>query len=184
MALIGGGQAADVFWQVAGPATLGTGSAFAGNILALTSITVTTGASVNGRVLARNRAVTLDTNTVTRPTGALSISVPATADLGSVVAGTATVSASLGDVTVTDTRYSPDAAWIATVDSTDFHGRGEDDRARPQRGRTAHLPEDVTRLSATGQDHPARRSGDQRGRRREDEHLVRNHPARPGSACR
>jgi len=55
----------NVFWQVGSSATLGTGSQFAGNILALTSITLTAGATTNGRMLARNGAVTLDTNTVT-----------------------------------------------------------------------------------------------------------------------
>jgi hypothetical protein len=54
----------NVFWQVGSSATLGTGSSFGGNILALTSITLTTGAGLNGRALARNGAVTLDTNTV------------------------------------------------------------------------------------------------------------------------
>lgn len=55
----------NVFWQVGSSATLGTGSSMAGNILALTSITLTTGARLNGRALARNGAVTLDSNTVT-----------------------------------------------------------------------------------------------------------------------
>ncbi|HVC88858.1 MAG TPA: ice-binding family protein [Gaiellaceae bacterium] len=63
--LINGAQACNVFWQVGSSATLGTGSSFRGTILALTSITVTTGATVDGRVLARNGAVTLDTNTIT-----------------------------------------------------------------------------------------------------------------------
>ena len=54
----------NLFWQVGSSATLGTGSSFAGNILALTSITMTTGAALTGRALARNGAVTLDTNTV------------------------------------------------------------------------------------------------------------------------
>jgi hypothetical protein len=53
-------------WQVGSSATLGTGSTFRGNILALTSITVTTGAGLSGRALARNGAVTLDTNNVTQ----------------------------------------------------------------------------------------------------------------------
>jgi len=64
--LVNGAQACNVFWQVGSSATLGTASTFRGNILALTSITVTTGARVDGRVLARNAAVTLDTNTITR----------------------------------------------------------------------------------------------------------------------
>ncbi|GAA4230574.1 hypothetical protein FHR32_003622 [Streptosporangium album] len=101
VALTGGAQARNVFWQVGSSATLGTGSSLAGNVLALTSITVTTGVSVDGRVLARNGAVTLDTDTITRPAGTLSVSAPATADLGSATPGTTTASAHLGDVTVT-----------------------------------------------------------------------------------
>ena len=65
--LVNGAQACNVFWQVGSSATLGTGSVFRGSILALTDITVTTGATLEGRVLARNGAVTLDTNTITRP---------------------------------------------------------------------------------------------------------------------
>lgn len=56
---------ATVTWQVGTSATLGTGSTFVGDILALSSITLTTGANLSGRALARNGAVTLDTNTVT-----------------------------------------------------------------------------------------------------------------------
>jgi hypothetical protein len=55
----------NVNWQVGSSATLGTGSTFIGNILALTSITMTTGTTLNGRALARNGAVTLDSNTIT-----------------------------------------------------------------------------------------------------------------------
>ena len=65
--LVNGAQSCNVYWQVGSSATLGTGSAFRGSILALTSITLTTAATVEGRVLARNGAVTLDTNTITRP---------------------------------------------------------------------------------------------------------------------
>jgi hypothetical protein len=64
--LTGGAQACNVFWQVGSSATIGTSTAFAGNILALTSISLTTGATLDGRALARNGAVTLDTNSVTR----------------------------------------------------------------------------------------------------------------------
>jgi hypothetical protein len=62
--LINDAQACNVFWQVGSSATIGAGSAFAGNILAYSSITLTTGATVNGRVLALNGAVTLDSNTI------------------------------------------------------------------------------------------------------------------------
>jgi hypothetical protein len=60
-----GGSEGNVFWQVCSSATLGTGTSFAGNILAMASITVTTGVRVTGRTLAMNGAVTLDTNAVT-----------------------------------------------------------------------------------------------------------------------
>ena len=60
-------QACNIYWQVGSSATLGTASTFNGNILALTSITVTTGATVQGRALARNGQVTLDTNVFTTP---------------------------------------------------------------------------------------------------------------------
>lgn len=67
VSLINGAQACNVFWQVGSSATLGTGSVFVGNILALSSITVTTDVTVEGRALARNAAVTLDTDTFIRP---------------------------------------------------------------------------------------------------------------------
>jgi hypothetical protein len=62
--IINGGSGCNVFWQVGSSATLGTTTRFIGNILALTSITLNTGAQVAGRLLARNGAVTLDDNTV------------------------------------------------------------------------------------------------------------------------
>ena len=65
--LTGGAQASNVFWQVGSSATLGTYSQLSGSILALASITLTTGVTVDGRALARNAAVTMDTNTITRP---------------------------------------------------------------------------------------------------------------------
>src|SRR5205085_1833825 len=63
----GAAHARNIFWQVGSSATLGTNAVVRGNGLALTSITVTTGPTVEGRLLARNGAVTLDDNTVTRP---------------------------------------------------------------------------------------------------------------------
>ena len=67
--LVNGAQAANVFWQVGSSATLGTYSVLRGNVLALASITVTTGATVDGRMLARTGAVTLDSDTITRTPG-------------------------------------------------------------------------------------------------------------------
>ena len=65
--LSGGAKAANIFWQVGSSATLGTTSVFEGNILADQSITLNTGATLDGRALARIGAVTLDTNTITAP---------------------------------------------------------------------------------------------------------------------
>jgi hypothetical protein len=66
--LTNGAQACNVYWQVSTSATIGTNSTFVGTVMALTSITATTGAVINGRVLARNGAVTLDTNSINVPT--------------------------------------------------------------------------------------------------------------------
>jgi hypothetical protein len=63
--LIGGARASNVLWQVGSSATLGTNSAFKGTILADQSITLNTGARVDGRVLTRIGAVTLDANVIT-----------------------------------------------------------------------------------------------------------------------
>ena len=64
--LINGADSCNVYWEVGSSATLGTGTTFKGNIVALTSITLNTDASIiSGRALARNGAVTLDTNVIT-----------------------------------------------------------------------------------------------------------------------
>jgi hypothetical protein len=65
--LAGGAQAKNIFWQVGSSATLGTTSIFYGTIMALQSVTLDTGATLHGRALARNAAVTLDSNTVDDP---------------------------------------------------------------------------------------------------------------------
>jgi Ice-binding-like len=62
--LINGAQARNVYWQVGSSATIGTSSQWQGNILALTSITLVDNATLLGRALARNGAVSLGTNNV------------------------------------------------------------------------------------------------------------------------
>jgi Ice-binding-like len=66
--LSGGVQACNVFWQVGSSATIDTTTQFVGNILALASITMNHGATLEGRALAQNGAVTLDDNTISSPT--------------------------------------------------------------------------------------------------------------------
>jgi hypothetical protein len=72
---------ANLFWQMGTSAIFGTGTSFAGNVLALASITMNTGSNTTGRLLARNGAVTLDTNVIsscaTVPGGPNGVGVPA-----------------------------------------------------------------------------------------------------------
>ncbi len=63
--LINGAQPCNVFWQVGSSATFGTTSAFVGNVMALTSISLNNGVTLQGRALARNGSVTLINDTIT-----------------------------------------------------------------------------------------------------------------------
>lgn len=74
--LLGGAAACGVWWQVTSSATIDTTTAMAGNILALTSITMNTGASLNGRTLARNGLVSLASNNVIACSGGPAPPVP------------------------------------------------------------------------------------------------------------
>lgn len=65
--LSGGAKAKNVYWQVGSSATLGTTSVFKGNILAAVSITLNTGAKLEGRALTQSGAVALNASTVTNP---------------------------------------------------------------------------------------------------------------------
>jgi len=92
-----GGSSCNVFWQVGSSATLGTTTSFLGNILALTSITLNTGAHVSGRALARNGAVTMDDNTISGSAcgagGTPATATPLPATKTAVAAKTATAGA-------------------------------------------------------------------------------------------
>lgn len=83
--LTDGAGACAVFWQVGSSATLGTTTSFQGNLLALSSITMNTGATMGvggglngGRALARNAAVTLDDNVITPPPSVCTYAAAAT----------------------------------------------------------------------------------------------------------
>jgi hypothetical protein len=65
--LSGGAKSTNVFWQVGTSATLGSTTAFQGTVMADQAITLNTGATLNGRALARIAGVTLDSNTIVKP---------------------------------------------------------------------------------------------------------------------
>lgn len=99
----GGATACNVFWQVGSSATLGTSAQFRGTVMAKQSITATTGATIIGRLLANTAAVTLDTNTITVPTGC---PVAGTTSTSPVITSTAPTGATAGtpyEFTVTAT---------------------------------------------------------------------------------
>ncbi|MBK6429289.1 ice-binding family protein [Candidatus Amarolinea dominans] len=106
-----GGDPCNVWWRVGSSATLGTASEFRGNILAFASITLTSGANLNGRALAQNGAVTLDTNNVY-----LSCPVAPTATATSTGTPTAT-STDTPTATATETR-TPTATATRTPTAT------------------------------------------------------------------
>ena len=119
--MINGASACNVTWQVGSSATLGTSSTFRGTIVALTSITLNTNATVSGRVLARNGAVTLDSNVITRP--ACSVAPPTTttpsttapsSSSTSVVATTSTPATTTAPVTTVPTTSIP----VTTIPTT------------------------------------------------------------------
>ncbi|MGH9152509.1 MAG: ice-binding family protein [Acidimicrobiales bacterium] len=123
--LVNGATACNVFWQVGSSATLGTSSTFRGTILALASITVTTGVTIEGRALARNGAVTLDTDTITRaacaPPETTSTTISSSAnpsDAGQPVTFTGTVSAPGGGTPTGQVTFLDDGIPLGTVTLT------------------------------------------------------------------
>ena len=111
--LINGAQACNVFWQVGSSATIGTNTSFAGSILASTSITLNNSARVDGRALAHNGAVTMDTNRV----AASQCSAAPAATATSTATRVATLTATVPVATTTATRV-PATAVPATVTPT------------------------------------------------------------------
>ena len=121
VALTGGAQACNVFWQVGSSATLGATSRLRGTILAHTSISVGADVTIHGRALARDGAVTLDNDTVSVSpcaAGSLSNTAPAIAPFDATLTGlTQTVHAAVGAWSVVDTRGSG-AGYLVTVSAT------------------------------------------------------------------
>ena len=123
VSLLDGAQACNVFWQVGSSATLGADSTLVGTVLAHSSITAGAGAAVQGRLLARDGATTLDSNTVTTPacappipSGSLSLDQTSTAGTA-LVEG---VAVALPETTVTDGRSGTARNWTVTATVTDL----------------------------------------------------------------
>ena len=116
--VINGGQACNVFWQVGSSATLGTTTTFVGNILALTSISMLTGASLSGRALAQTGTVTLASNAVSVCSVAgsltsttLTTQASAAVQLGGLIHDTATLSGGVAPTgTITFQLFGPNDA--------------------------------------------------------------------------
>jgi hypothetical protein len=88
-----GAQACNVFWQVSSSATLGSSSNFVGTIMALDSATLTTAVTVQGRILARTAAVTLNHDTITVPPTCTAAAAPTTTTTTTPTGTTATTTA-------------------------------------------------------------------------------------------
>ncbi|MDA8265800.1 MAG: ice-binding family protein [Actinomycetota bacterium] len=121
--LTGGVQACNVFWQVGSSATLGTLTTdFVGTIMALTSATLDTGASVTGRVLARNGEVTLDDNTISVPscasTTTTTTTVPATTTTTTTTVPTTTTTVPTTTTTVPATTTTTTTVPTTTTTTT------------------------------------------------------------------
>jgi hypothetical protein len=99
-----GANGCGVYWKVGSSATLGSGTQFKGTIVALTSITMVTGATIlPGRALARNGAVTLDSNRISMPAGGCSAtgttsSTSSTGTTSTATSGTATLAQTGGGI--------------------------------------------------------------------------------------
>src|SRR5690349_9076670 len=113
--LAGGAQAANIYWQVGSSATLGVSSVFKGNILALASITANNGASVEGRLLARTAAVTLDANNVTIASGVAPVADVTAPTVSSAVPFNGAIGVSLNSTIVANFSEAMSAASINTA---------------------------------------------------------------------
>ena len=140
--LINGAGGCAVFWQVGSSATLGTTTAFQGTIMALQSITMNTGATIGvggigngGRALARNAALTLDTNIITPPPpGCDFAAAPSPSDSPSTAPGASPTTAPAGPtasapatgdtVTVASPTASPFLPDTRTAEALDVRSNG------------------------------------------------------------
>ena len=110
VSLIGNANPCNVYWVVGSSATFGVNSDFVGTTMAMASITATTGADFEGRLLARTGAVTLDTNTITRPVcdtlpaGSTTTAAPTTTEAPTTTAAPTTTSTTEAPTTTSTTE--------------------------------------------------------------------------------
>lgn len=155
---VNGGSSCNVFWKVGSSATLGSTTHFVGTILALTSASLGTAATVEGRVLARNGAVTLDSNVITAP-GCATSTPPASGSATGTATATATASGS-------GTSTSGGSLGTSTETASPF-GPGDDDSASagssttavPSTGSQSPSPTVTPSSPAIPRDHPRTGSG-------------------------
>ena len=120
--LTNGASPCNVFWQVGETATFGTTTTFVGTLMALESITLTKGANVLGRLLARNGDVTLIEDTITRPLCATGSTPTATESSGGGGGGGGTTPTSTPTVTKKKKPTPKAPAGTATVTHTKSGG--------------------------------------------------------------
>lgn len=105
----GGGRGTNVYWQVGSSATIGTSSNFRGNIIANTSVTLTTSATTTGRIFALNGAATIDSTAVN--------AVPTTIQFTDILSGDANFRVAEGCTgAMINVTRSGDTSGISTVD--------------------------------------------------------------------
>lgn len=134
--LVDGARACNVFWQIGSSATLDTGTTFVGTIMALTSVTVANGSTIEGRALARDGAVTLDNDVFT----------DATCEAASTTTST-TTSSTTSTTSTTSTSSSstaPTGTATSTATSTAVSTAGGPNTSR------GSTPSSSSRLAETG----------------------------------
>jgi hypothetical protein len=127
--LTNGASACNVFWESGAATTIDAGSEFVGTIMSATSITMITGATLDGRALAANGGVTLDTNQITTPTCASPPAIPttpvATMPVASAPSATDASAITVAGKAVTVTLHGSDSTGAAlsyTITSGPSHG--------------------------------------------------------------
>src|SRR6185312_13142450 len=144
--LVNGASPCNVYWQVGSSADLGTTTAFQGSLMALTSISLKNGATVLGRMLARNGQVSLINNVLTRPLCATGSTPPPSEETPGGPGGPGTVSPSAPGTT----GSAPPSSGSAVTPGRTLPGRGSrgDKGPRPSRSGTA-LVRPVPRQACT-----------------------------------